>query len=62
MTIPYPSNYFDPYGDNERAQCVECGGWFEAGDIDDVEGVTCLEFGYIYQGICHGCQKESETP
>ena len=53
----YPRNYFDPYATEDRAQCVECGAWFEAGEIDNVEAVPCLERGEIYQGVCWECQE-----
>ena len=56
----YPSNYFDPYRDEGKAQCTECAEWFEAGEILDVQEYTCLEYGYIFQGICLDCKTEKE--
>jgi hypothetical protein len=54
--IPYPSNYFDPYGDAPTsAQCTECGRWCDLSDMDATEMVPCLEYGEIPQGICLQC-------
>ena len=55
----YPRNYFDPY-DTPLAQCCECADWFEAGEIEDVHEVTCLEQGSIYQGICIFCKSKED--
>ena len=58
----YPSSYFDPYRDEGKAQCAECGDWFEAGEILDVEEVTDLtsKNGFIYQGVCPDCKENKE--
>ena len=55
----YPANYFDPE-ETQYAQCTECGEWFEAGDIDNVVEVPCLEHGIVYQGVCHACEVQDE--
>lgn len=62
MNIPYPPNYFDPFEGDQRAQCTECGDWFEAGEIDNVNEVPCLERGAIYQGVCVGCVTVNQKP
>lgn len=54
----YPSRYFDPYQDEGKAQCSECGEWFDDCEIEDVQEVTCLEHGFIYQGICLDCKEK----
>ena len=36
--IPYPSNYFDPYGDEPtHVECCTCGEWVDTGDAQPVE-------------------------
>ena len=52
--IPYPSNYFDPYEDDRKAQCIKCGEWFDHSDMASVDEVPDL-LGYILQGVCKKC-------
>ena len=51
----YPSNYFDPYGDESQyAQCTECGSWKDIADMHDWEMVPDI-VGDIAQGTCSDC-------
>ena len=53
--IPYPADYFDPYGDEPtQAQCTVCGSWKDIGDMADVEEVSDI-IGVILQGVCLDC-------
>jgi hypothetical protein len=50
--IPYPANYFDPYGDEPtHTQCCICGEWVDFGDATMLD-----EYGDIW--ICDQCQEE----
>ena len=58
--IPYPSNYFDPFGNEpNHAQCERCG---EVKDISDMAVVNEVDdiIGTILVGVCHDCEDSDE--
>ena len=57
--IQYPRNYFDPYEDDQPAQCTICGEWFsDDNEIKDVVEVNELDGSRLFQGVCVGCKPE----
>ena len=59
--IPYPSNYFDPFGhEPTRAQCEECGEWKDMSDMEDLHEVNNI-VGYIWQGTCVACKERIDS-
>lgn len=48
--IPYPTSYFDPFGDEpRRSKCDRCGKVFDIGDLSKVGSPGC------YEWLCDEC-------
>ena len=55
MNIPYPSNYFDPFGDEPtHSACDGCGEIHDNGDL------TKIGKHYPYKYLCNTCAEEME--